>query len=320
MGPQARTAARDPLLTQEEIDRMFSGAAQRASRRPAPKVELYDVRRADRMPRDQLRTIRQLHENFSRALGASLSAYLRAYVSVTLISLEQISYREFSQTLASPTVLMLLEMAPFEGNALLEINPALAFPILEIALGGSGKNVTVPDREITEIEANVLRGVCRILLNDLQEAWRMITEIDFRLLRHETEPQMVQFLAPNEAVVAVCMEAKLAEHTGTINLAVPSLIIKMLRQKFAERASVRHRGSVEDEQRMFDLVQEASLTLDVRLEAGPLRLQEILKLAAGDVIAFDHPIERPIRLTVNSVPKFDAQLIDRGGKRAARIR
>jgi len=298
---------------------MFSGAMQRSGKAAAPKVELYDFRRADHMPRDQLRTIRQLHENFSRALGASLSAYLRAYVSVNLISLEQISYREFSHTLSSPTVLMVLEMAPLEGNALLEISPSLAFPILEIALGGSGKNVAVPDREITEIEANVLRGVCRILLNDLQEAWRIITEINFRLLRHETEPQMVQFLAPNEAVVAACIEVSLAERTGTINLAVPSLLIKMLRQKFAERSSVRHRSSPDEEQRMFDLVQGALLSLEARLHAGPLRFQDLLRLAAGDVIAFDHPVDRPIQLAVNGLPKFDIRLIDLAGKRAAKI-
>jgi len=298
---------------------MFSGAMQRSGKAATPKVELYDFRRADHMPRDQLRTIRQLHENFSRALGASLSAYLRAYVSVNLISLEQISYREFSQTLSSPTVLMVLEMAPLGGNALLEISPSLAFPILEIALGGSGKNVAVPDREITEIEANVLRGICRILLNDLQEAWRIITEINFRLLRHETEPQMVQFLAPNEAVVAACIEVSLAERTGTINLAVPSLLIKMLRQKFAERSSVRHRSSLEEEQRMLDLLEGALLSLDARLQGEPLRLEEVLRMAAGDVIAFDHPVERPIQLAINGLPKFDIRLVDLGGKRAARV-
>lgn len=308
--------AKDPILTQEEIDRMFSSGRSSGI---AATAETYDFRRADRMPREQLRSIRLLYENFARAFAASLSAYLRAYVTVTLISLEQLSYREFSRSLASPTVLMVLEMAPYEGHALLEISPGLAFPILEIAMGGTTKTLAIPDREITEIEADILQGVTRVLLNDLKRAWSAITEIDFRVVRYETEPQLVQFLSHSEAVVAVTMETRIAEQVGTINIAVPSLIIKMFRQKFAERSSLSHRGTLEDEQRMFRLLQPAQMLLDACLEAGSVRLGEILALEPGNVIRFDYPLERPAKLKVNGLPKYDGWVVESRGKRAFRI-
>ena len=260
-----------------------------------------------------------MHENFARALAASLSAYLRAYVGVNLISLEQITFKEFSQSLASPAVLMVLEMAPYEGHALLEISPGLAFPILEIAMGGGGRSLKIPEREVTEIEANILKGVARVMLNDLKEAWRMITDIDFRLVRHETEPQLIQLLAPNDAVVAARLETRIGEQMSTINIAVPSLIIKMLRQKFTERGSVRHGGTPEEERQMLDRLLPALLKLEGSLDAGTIRVEDLLRLAPGEVLAFDYPIDRPLQLKVNGLVKQSVSVVEVRGKRCLRV-
>jgi flagellar motor switch protein FliM len=103
---------------------------------PAKRAVSYDFRRPDRIAKEQLRAIHILHENFARSLASSLSAYLRAYVVVKLVSVEQLLFTEFSQCLASPSCLISLGMKPYEGNAVLEINPGLVFPIIEMLLGG----------------------------------------------------------------------------------------------------------------------------------------------------------------------------------------
>src|SRR5579871_581749 len=97
------------------VDRTFlsDSAEDESSKKALP----YDFRRPDRIAKDQLRAIHLLHENFSRSLASSLSAYLRAYVAVNLVSVEQLSFIEFSQCLPSPTCLVALGMQPYEGNA-----------------------------------------------------------------------------------------------------------------------------------------------------------------------------------------------------------
>src|SRR5512140_3305823 len=128
----------DRVLSQQEIDSVFRNLRDTdKSEDPAKKAQPYDFRRPDRIAKDQLRAIHLLHENFARTLGSSLSAYLRAYVIVNLVSVEQLSFLEFSQCLPSPTCLVSLSMRPFDGNAVLELNPALVFPIVEMLLGGS---------------------------------------------------------------------------------------------------------------------------------------------------------------------------------------
>src|ERR1700761_6808156 len=188
----------DRLLSQEEIDNVFRNVRDvPEDDDPAKRAQPYDFRRPDRIAKDQLRAIHLLHENFARSLAASLSAYLRAYVAVNLVSVEQLSFMEFTQCLPSPTSLIALGMKPFDGNAVLELNPSLVFPILEMLLGGPGKTPMKMSREVTEIEESILDGLIRIVLNDLRASWSGVTAIDFSIESHETEPQLLQILAPN---------------------------------------------------------------------------------------------------------------------------
>src|SRR5258708_38205300 len=132
----------DRVLSQEEIDDVFKNLRDSPQDDdPAKRALPYDFRRPDRIAKDQLRAIHILHENFARSLASSLSAYLRAYVVVNLVSVEQLSFQEFTASLPSPTCMASLGMRPLEGNAVLELNSSLTFPILEMLLRGTGKHL-----------------------------------------------------------------------------------------------------------------------------------------------------------------------------------
>lgn len=311
----------DRILSQEEIDSVFR--SQQGSRPGADAAHLaqaYDFRRPDRIAKDQLRSIHLLHDNFARSLASSLSAYLRAYVVVNLVSVEQISFVEFSQELPAPTCIMSLGMKPFDGNAILELNPSIVFPIIEMLLGGSGRSNYKVEREITEIEQSILDGAVRIILHDLEEAWAPITAIKFTAEAQETEPSLLQILAPNEAVVAIAMEIRIGEISGMLNLGIPSIIIKMLRQKFHQQWSVRKSESNDDEQaRVMRRLQPAAFTMDARLSGPSVSVGDMLNLKAGDVLAFDYPFGRPVNMFINGKLKFQGQIVAAGRKRGFRL-
>ena len=79
-------------LSQQEIDAVFRNLQDRKGD-DAPTA--FDFRRPDRIAKSQLRAIHLLHDNFVRNLVSSLSAYLRSYLIVNLVSVEQLSYAEF---------------------------------------------------------------------------------------------------------------------------------------------------------------------------------------------------------------------------------
>jgi flagellar motor switch protein FliM len=305
-------------LSQQEIDSLFRGARLRAGEDPhAPRVVPFDFRRLDRIPKSQLRAVRLLHDNFVRNLASSLSAYLRTYLAVNLVSVEQLSYAEFLAGLASPTCLVCLGLRPFEGNAVLELNPNLTFPILEFLLGGKGKISGALTREITEIERQLLEGLLRIVLKDLKEAWETITSIDFTVESMETEPQLLQVLDPGEAFVATGIEVRIGGALGMMNLAIPSLIIKMMRSKFNHPGGGRRTRSTEPEQaRMLSLVRPAQLSLDVRLVGPKLALKDLLALEEGDLLPFDVPVAGALDCVVNGSLKFRGQVVRAGNRKA----
>ncbi len=303
-------------LSQQEIDLLFRGAQQAGDEDAGAKAVAFDFRRLDRIPKSQLRAIRLMQDNFVRNLASSLSAYLRTYLTVSLVSVEQLSYAEFLDGLASPTFLVGLGLRPYEGSAILELNPNLTFPILECLLGGKGKHSSTMNREITEIERSLMEGLLRIILKDLQQAWSAITSIEFTVETMETEPQMLQVLDPGEAFVATGIEVRIGSTIGMMNLAIPSLIIKMMRSKFDHQGGRRVRSSEADHARMLSLVRQSQLGLDVKLRGPKLALGDLMSLEAGDTIRLDFPLVRPLDCMLNGVLKFRGQVVSAGNKKA----
>ncbi len=311
----------DRVLTQQEIDSVFRNVRDVPEEEDfARRAQPYDFRRPDRIAKEQLRAIHLLHENFARSLASSMSAYLRAYVAVNLISVEQLSFMEFSQCLPSPTCLASLNMRPGEGNAVFEINPSLVFPILEMLLGGSAKYLTKMNRELTEIEQSILDGLFRIILHDLKIAWHTVTDVEFSIASHETDPQLMQILAPNEAVVAVSMEVRIGDNAGMMNIGIPSIMVKMLRHKFDQQWSLRKTESTEGEQaRILELIKSAAVAIDSRLDGPSLRVEDLLDLSVGDVLTFDYPVSRSLNLSVNGIVKYRGSVVGAGRNRGFEI-
>jgi flagellar motor switch protein FliM len=304
----------DRQLSQQEIDAVFQ--ANLDHKRETPAVR-FDFQRPDRIPKSQVRAIHLLHDVFVRNLVSSLSAYLRSYLTVNLVSVEQLSYAEFLEGLPSPTCMVSLGLGPYDGSAVLELNPSLAFPILEMLLGGTGKSPAVLQRDITEIEQKILDGLFRIVLHDLREAWKGVTELDFSIESMETEPQLLHLMGPNEAVVAIGVEIRIAETVGMMNIAMPSIVIKMMRQKFDQQWSVRKTSAGGAEQaRLLGMLRNASLTLEARMEGLELTVQNLLDLAEGHLVVFDRSIESPLQLVVNGRHKYSGQIVSTGRKRA----
>lgn len=308
-------------LSQQEIDAVFQNTQGKQAENPgAKRAALFDFRRPDRIAKSQLRAIHQLHDNFVRNLVSSLSAYLRSYLIINLVSVEQLSYSEFLECLPSPTCIASLGLRPYDGNAVLELNSSLIFPILEILLGGDGKLQFSSQREITEIEQVLLDGLFRLILRDLREAWTFVTEIDFSIDTIETEPQFLQILAPTEAVVAVAIEIRIGDSIGMMNIAMPSIIIKMMRQKFDQQWSLRKSVSTDQEQsRMLDLIRGAVLPAEVVLSGARLLLRDLMNLEEGDVVSFESAVTKPVDLMLNGARKYQGDIVGLGRRAAFRV-
>ena len=105
-----------------------------------------------------------------------------------------------------------------------------------------------------------------------------------------------------------------------MNIGIPSIIIKMLRQKFDQGWTNRRTAASEDEQaRVMRLIRPARVHMDARLQGPTLRMEDLMELKEGDVLAFDYSTTKPINLLVNGKLKYVGQVVSAGNKRALQL-
>lgn len=301
------------ILSQDEIDALLSAPLpnDRAGDRgevaaaggQAPSFIRYNFRRPDRISKDQIHALHFLHERFARNVSQSLGAYLRSMSEVTLVSVEQFAYSEFLMSLADPTAFYAVSLAPFDELAGLEINPAIAFTMVERMLGGEGKTGSF-ERALTDIEQNVVDSVVKILLDSLSEAWKPVVALSFGIRARETRPQMLQVASPNDTVVMLVFDMRIGESQGMINLCLPASIVEMTDTHFAG-ALDRHRRepTVKERAWLQENLARVPMPLSAVLESR-CTTRELIDLVPGDVVSLGVPVSQPLDLRVGRTLKF----------------
>lgn len=305
-------------LSQQEIDSFFDAATGAHPSADAAAVP-FDFRRLDRIPKSQISAIHFLQETFVSNLSSSLTVYLRTFVSGSLISVEQLPYSDFAGTLPTPTCLVYLNMDPYQGHALMEFNSVLIASILDLVLGGNGKSKIEKDREFTEVEKTLLDGFFHIVTQDLRETWKPVDKISFTMSDIETSPQLSGRFVPTEAVVAIAIELHIGETVGMVNLAIPSLTLKTMGQRFDQQwTSHRTENPAIELAIRQKLARHLKMTLECEFSRAMIGLGDLLSLSPGDVFMLGPDFDGTVDVLVNGIPKFIGALgVSRRNKQIA---
>lgn len=302
------------VLSQEEIDQLLTainaGETEPEDFRPAAdtrKIKIYDFKRPDKFSKEQIRTVSIMHETFARLTTTSLSANLRSMVHVHVASVDQLTYEEFIRSIPTPTTLAIINMDPLKGNAILEIDPAVTFSIIDRLFGGSGEG-TKAQHELTDIEQSVMEGIIVRILGNMREAWAQVIDLRPRLGQIDTNPQFAQIVPPTEMVVLVTLETKVGEVEGMMNFCIPYLTIEPIIGKLSAQywySSVRRGTTTEN----LNILKEKLSNVDVNVvaEIGKIQLpvRDVLSLRMGDVIRlYNVRVGDPMTLNIGNKKKF----------------
>ncbi len=317
------------ILSQEEIDTLLSALSTgeiktqqtQKTEEPVKKIRVYDFKRPNKFSKEQIHTIQAIHENYARLLVTYFSAYLRTVVQINVHSVEQLTYEEFIHSLPNPTILSIFKMNPLEGNAILEINPAITFTVIERLFGGQGQALDKV-RDLTDIERVVVERVVNRSLDILKEAWDNIIQFNPKLEFIETNPLFTQVVSPTEMVVLVSFKARFGDNEGFINLCIPFLVLEPIIGKLTAHfwfAGTAKEITQESIQRIQNRIAKATVNVSAILGRATIRLQELLELQPGDVILLDNKMKNPIEIMVGSKQKFVGRPGIIGSKTAVQI-
>ena len=319
------------ILEQNEVDALLKAvssgdvdgeALQAESRAEERDISLYDFKRPERVSKDQMRALQSIHEGFARNFGASLSGFLRTIVETRVATTEQLTYSEFIHSLPSPTCFKLLSAPPLAGQMCLEISPLIVFPIVDRLLGGTNAELFIPQRPLTVIELRLIGRIIDRALENLAEAWADIIKVQFAVTGSESNPHLVQIVAPNEVVVVIGFEIKIGARAGTMSICIPFNVIEPVISKLGTQSW----NSYSNRQRNTD--REACVTRNLRhasvearayLGETELTVGDLLSLAPGDIIRLDKTVDRGFVLRVEGCNKFVGRLGQMRHNRALQI-
>jgi len=309
-------------LNQEEIDAMVRAARSGGHIAAGPamdrRVEPWDVHRAGQIGRGQLQAITRLHEGFARSLTHALGAYLRVVFAAALVSAEHLTYREFLERIPETTYLASCKLEPMGVTAALQLDLKVAFPIVDLLLGGEGK-VVGATREITEIEEQIVESVARIVCRELGRAWQAVNlEVGFGQRLELGEAQ--RLLLGNEKILSLSFEITMLEVRGGLNLAVPvSVSHALLRKISGELNERRPRGRSEWRERLKRRLLACSFSAELAVNELRAAVGDLSHLMPGQVLALGGSATEPASLLVAGIELFRAMPVAAGGARAAQV-
>lgn len=314
------------VLSQSEIDDLLNAlssgadtAAAAVEEEPESNVKEYNFRTANKFPKEQIRTLHLVFENFARLLSTSLSGTLRTLCDAEVISVEEQTFGEYINSLPSPVILAILNIHPMTGNTLMEISPEVAYGMISRLFGGAGSGDY--SKAFTEIELVIMERMIRKFANIVVDSWEKIIKVQCTLDRIETSGQFAQIVSTNETIAIITINFRIGEDAGLINICIPHLSIepisKQLNTKLMFSSANRVVESQEDviAQRMMG----TQVTLQAALSNTYASVRDILSLQVGDVIRIDHSVKEPLTVKVEHIPKFRGVIGTFGTKYAVQV-
>jgi flagellar motor switch protein FliM len=310
-------------LGQESIDALFA-AAQAATGEPVAVSSLhmgggaepFNFSRAGQISNEQMRAISSVNDLFARSLMHALGAWLRTQFDVMLVAGEQLPYGDFVERLSRPGYVCSMRLEPFDAVGLMELDLTIAWPMVDVLLGGLGQAARV--RELTDIEEEILGAVVRRIVQELNAAWKpMGLQMSFE--RRETEDQLERMMPPMERTLCVSFEIRVPEAQGVLNLCFPaSAVNAILRRLMAQGGRPRRRPS-ESRVRMRELMGEVKMGAVLQFPPVRLRAEELAGLAVGSMLRLPLPKHSEAELRVGGLMLARAHPVRTGEHRGAQV-
>ena len=286
-------------------------------------VTIYDFKRPNRVSPEQMRALSSLHETFARNLAVELTGVLRSVIDIQSSQAEQLTYQEFTMSLPNPTYITTLSCEPLSGEMIIELNPTICFPFIDKLLGGGHTASVAPERTFTDIESRLIAQVMDNVIHHLQETWEPIAQLRFAVTDTETNPQILQNVAPNEIVVLLTFEIRMSEGEagGMLNLCIPFNVIEPIISKLSSQSwFISNRtNNTQNTTRLKQNMEDVPVELHANIAETKIPLKDLASLKVGDIITTPKIASNNILIDIAGRPKFKASIGQIRGHKAIKI-
>jgi flagellar motor switch protein FliM len=292
-----------------------------AGRRKRSEPRPFDFRRQSKLSREHVRTMQIVQETFARGFSTMLASQLRSVTSLSIRSIEQETYDEYVRELPNPTLLTLLNLHPLTGAAILQLPLQVAFCAVELMLGGKGYDEQ-PSRPFTDLELQLMRGIIERALPELRYAFEPVVATEPKIVSQESNPQFAQIAAPTDMVIVVSYDLKIESISGVATLCIPFSSLQPHLEALSATSLYANQSmanAAQTRERVVDHLHETPITVSAQFRPLAMTAQDIVRLQVGDVVTLDHPLDRPLVLSVDGVATYEATIGRRNRRLAVQV-
>ena len=304
------------ILSQAEIDELLnalkSGDLEESASEKNSEYEnarVYDFRTANRFTKDQMRSLSVVFQSYAQLFANRVTSILRVACDCSVLSVEELGYNEFNNSLPSPVILGIFTAAPMSGSQIMQISPEVAYMIINRLLGGVQASKE-SSKQFTEIELALIERFFGKIMHTFDEAWEKVLPLRSKLERLETNTQFVQVAALNDAVSVGTMSLKIGDDEGLFCLCLPRSSIETIAGSLSTRTMYtagigsEHEHDEEHSQLIREKISRSHVTLVAHFKNTPATVSDIVNLQVGDVIRLNHSTRDPLTMRIEHIPKF----------------
>ena len=302
------------VLSQNEIDSLLAALStgeldvEQMQESAEKQIKNYDFKRPAKFSKEHLRTLEIIFEHYGRLISTNLPLYLRKNVQVSVASSETVTFSEFTNALANPVILGIINFAPLSGNIILELGTNLGYTMIDRMLGGAGEPLD-KTREFSEIELTIIEKMMIVCMQLMREPWKNVLDINPMLDRLETNPQFAQIISPNDMIAIVTLNMKIGDVEGIMTICLPYFTLEDIMDRLNTKywyANMQEKQDEDYQEHISDLIKKVTIPVKAILGKSVITVNDFASLQVGDVIRLNTHVDDELKVYVGNIKKFTA--------------
>ena len=308
------------VLSQAQIDALLNAVRsgdkdlENSGEKQEKKYLKYDFSSPRKFTKDRIKMLNGIFDNYSRMISTRLNARLRANCEITVESVEEQRYYEFSNALTEGDVLALTSVdikgKEEETPGMFYISTSTALSMMDRMLGGEGAEDTnlESDYAYTDLELRLYEDLASDIISMMDRSWENYLPVHFAYTRTEVNPTLNQLIGLDETVVIVDLKLMFPNMAGHMSICLPGETLMNIFAEINRENPMRRTIGEDKSEEIFDKLRDSSLEIVAELGSTELSLSDIYHLNVGDVIDLGHPKESPIFLGIGGYHWFTGKM------------
>jgi len=309
------------VLSQAQIDALLNAVRSGekdsgpSAEKQEKKYQKYDFSSPRKFTKDRIKMLNGIFENYTRVINSRLNAMLRVNCEVTVESVEEQRYYEFSNALSEGDVLALAQME-MQGKAdenlvMVYLSTSTALSMMDRMMGGEGRmdDGNIPaGYAYTDLELKLYESLVEDMISCMGASWENYVPIQFSYVKTEVNPTLVQLLGLDETVVIVDIKLQNEGDNGRMSVCLPGAMLNNIFNGINRENPGRKTAEEDNSQEIFDKLRDSDLEIVAQLGDTQLSLSDIFHLNVGDVEDLGRSKDSPIYLEIGGYQWFTGRI------------